>query len=149
MIRKFKETELFDEGELSKSTQTLFQRVRDTLSTKHLSGDDKTAFLPCHAIDLHPDGELNAHIDSIRFSGHLVAGLSLQSDAIMRLRHQDDNDRYLDLHLPRLSLYVLSGSCRYKYSHELLNGSNKFRDCLVERDHRISVIFRDTKEDAS
>ena len=106
-------------------------------------------WLPCHGIDLHGDGELNAHVDSVRFSGDLVCGLSLLSDSIMRLRpdpEQDDPSRgYVDLHLPILSLYVLSGQSRYRYTHEILPSGSKFRDNVISRGHRLSVIFRDAK----
>ena len=45
-----------------------------------------TSWLPCHAIDLSKDGRLDAHVDSVKFSGGIVAGISLLSDSIMRLR---------------------------------------------------------------
>ena len=118
-------------------------------------------WLPCHAIDLKRDGELKAHVDSIKFSGDVVAGLSLVSSSIMRLKPDgsDDDEEsstkgsgHVDLYLPPLSLYVLSGVSRYRYSHELLpsgsilalqNGS----PLTAERDHRLSVIFRDAKQE--
>jgi len=180
-------------------------------------------WLPCHAIDLKKDGELNAHVDSVRFSGDLVACLSLLSLSIMRLKlppppkdesenennnendnnennnnnshNGDDNDKndnnnndngndggYVDLLLPPQSLYVLTGDGRYKYSHELLpdgstftfrdttsdtsnsdnndttsgtsrnhnehesNSSSSSSSIVVHRDHRLSIIFRDAKE---
>lgn len=38
-----------------------------------------------HILDLHKDGAIGAHVDSIKFGGEVVAGLSLLSTAIMRL----------------------------------------------------------------
>jgi alkylated DNA repair protein alkB homolog 7 len=126
-------------------------------SSLHFSG----TWLPCHAIDLHQDGELNAHVDSVRFSGNLVAGLSLISDAIMRLKPStdsllDDNlegsktiesSEYIDMFLPRRSLYVLSGISRFGFSHELLPSGSIFNSTTpIPRDRRISVIFRDAKK---
>ena len=137
-------------------------------------------FLPCHAIDLKKDGELNAHVDSIKFSGDLVAGISLLSSCIMRLIPDDDghdnnnnnnnnsnnnkeqvnlkttnnggvgDDRWVDLYLPPLSLYVLTGVGRFNYSHQLLPDKSEFttpdgQTIIVPREHRLSVIFRDTK----
>jgi alkylated DNA repair protein alkB family protein 7 len=104
---------------------------------------------------------LNAHVDSVRFSGDLVAGLSLLSGSIMRFRpersddsptddaDQDrDTDSYVDLYLPPLSLYVMSGTSRYHYTHELLPGGATFAgDTVVNRDRRISIMFRDAKPD--
>jgi alkylated DNA repair protein alkB family protein 7 len=51
----------------------------------------------------------------------------------------------VDLFLPPLSLYVLSGPSRYSYTHELLPTGDTFGGVAVERDHRLSVIFRDAK----
>lgn len=112
-------------------------------------------WLPCHAIDLKKDGELKAHVDSVRFSGGMVAGVSLLSSSIMRLRPgadvgRDPEEGLVDLHLPPLSLYVLSGVSRYQYAHELLPTGSVFESSdgssiEVERDQRLSVIFRDAK----
>lgn len=135
--------------------------------TNYYEDQESVNWLPCHAIDLKKDGGLNAHVDSIRFSGKLVAGLSLLSPSIMRLIpcYNDDDDNksnikdenstkeehaYVDLYLPPRSLYVLTGVGRYKYSHQLLPDSSTFLSCdgteiVVRRDHRLSVIFRDAK----
>jgi len=43
-------------------------------------------WLNCHAIYLKKEGLLTAHVDSIKFSGDIVAGISLLSSSIMRLR---------------------------------------------------------------
>lgn len=168
VIKKYREVELFDEE--ADDLKLLLQPIRQFIEERHTSSEtDPTvdsslhfsgAWLPCHAIDLHQDGELNAHVDSVRFSGNLVAGLSLLSDAIMRLKPSCDpslNDNlegsntiesseYIDLLLPRRSLYVLTGMSRYGFSHELLPSGSIFRGTTpIQRDRRISVIFRDTK----
>jgi len=190
VITKFREIELFDlhqmmmEGihnddsdDSSSSTALIlraFQRIRNHLAHNHLrdvyTNDEQWNWLPCHAIDLKKDGQLNAHVDSVRFSGHLVAGLSLLSPAIMRLRHppppdehdkeqeeqssllSDDNDAgHIDLLLPPKSLYVLQGFARYECSHELLPDKSVFDASLqtitVSRDQRLSIIFRDAKQE--
>ena len=175
VIIKYKETELLDEASmLSAQSQRLLDRVRHQLKERHLShkaGDDSLEdplWLPCHAIDLHKDGELQAHVDSVRFSGDIVAGLSLLSPSIMRLLPDDGKDDdpnkegkndtsqgWVDLYLPPRSLYVLSGPARFSMSHQLLPTGSVFleggeedhegRPVTVHRDHRLSVIFRDTK----
>lgn len=180
MIVKYKETELFDEASfLSETSQQVFDRVRKQLLAKHFSEEQrgKVKWLPCHAIDYHKDGALNAHVDSVRYSGEVVSGLSLLSNSIMRLRPAPDDDDgdghedeatdgsytrkmakqpqderelkergYVDLFLPPLSLYVLSGVSRYNYTHEMLpSGATFCKHAAVERDHRLSVIFRDAK----
>eukprot|EP00571_Detonula_confervacea_P007121 CAMPEP_0172326740 /NCGR_PEP_ID=MMETSP1058-20130122/57453_1 /TAXON_ID=83371 /ORGANISM="Detonula confervacea, Strain CCMP 353" /LENGTH=250 /DNA_ID=CAMNT_0013043597 /DNA_START=31 /DNA_END=783 /DNA_ORIENTATION=- len=126
-------------------------------------------WLPCHAIDLSAQGVLSAHVDSVKFSGKVVAGISLLSDTIMRLRPSSkewDNEQedskmsddvaehgYVDLYLPQLSLYVLSGMSRYSYTHELLPSGSAFefyeesekanKKIDVIRGRRLSIIFRD------
>lgn len=143
------------------------------------TGDFAVNWLPCHAIDLKEDGKLTAHVDSIRFSGLIVAGLSLLSSSIMRLRPDKSDDGefdksmragnsclkedtldsgsttgcesgYVDLFLPPLSLYVLSGVSRFKYTHELLPCGSTFsmangKSIKVKRGKRVSIIFRDSK----
>jgi alkylated DNA repair protein alkB family protein 7 len=150
-----------------------FGRIRQHLSQRHLVDVDRSPikWLPCHVIDLQKKGELKAHVDSVRFSGHLVAGLSLLSPAIMRLRHppppdEDEGEEqetskrdeasspgYVDLFLPPRSLYVLSGVGRYECSHEILPDASTFcggtvnssEPIVVSRDQRLSIIFRDAK----
>lgn len=42
-----------------------------------------------------------------QFCGSTIAGLSLLSDSVMRLVKEDATDEWLDLLLPRHSLYIL------------------------------------------
>jgi alkylated DNA repair protein alkB family protein 7 len=148
----------------------ILERVRRQLELHLLTTDQQqkqeqpvVQWLPCHAIDLKDEGELTAHVDSIKFSGDLVAGLSLRSASIMRLmipEEEEEDDApadakvgHIDLYLPPLSLYVLTGVGRYRYSHQLLPDQSTFchRDdgndesIVVPRDQRLSVIFRDAK----
>jgi alkylated DNA repair protein alkB homolog 7 len=145
--------------------ETFSKRTRQHLRKHHLD-HHQVQWLPCHAIDLKREGELKAHVDSVRFSGGLVAGISLLSSCIMRLipdEGGEDHDRvhqgttttlfpgHVDLLLPPNSLYTLTGDGRFKYSHELLPDSSTFTNpidktrTLVRRDHRSSIIFRDAK----
>jgi alkylated DNA repair protein alkB family protein 7 len=154
----------------------ILERVRQQLELHLLTTNQQqeqeqpvvVQWLPCHAIDLKREGELTAHVDSIKFSGDLVAGLSLRSASIMRLMipeddYGDDDDNsdapadgkvgHVDLYLPPLSLYVLTGVGRYRYSHQLLPDQSTFcllddgndESIVVPRDQRLSVIFRDAK----
>uniref|UniRef100_A0AC34RPG9 Alpha-ketoglutarate-dependent dioxygenase AlkB-like domain-containing protein n=2 Tax=Panagrolaimus sp. JU765 TaxID=591449 RepID=A0AC34RPG9_9BILA len=98
-----------------------------------------------HILDLHKDGCIKPHIDSIRYCGDVISGVSLMSDSVMRLRHKDEKDVLIaDLFLKRRSLYKLTGIGRYEFTHEILgeNDSN-FEGEHVNRDRRISVICRD------
>jgi len=138
------------------------EKVRQLILTNHLDSDAR--WLPCHAIDYHSNGELNPHVDSVRFSGKTVSSLSLLSSGVMRLRPappmddapEDTGNSYqtivkpdlsaghVDLLLPPRSLYILTGASRYEYTHELLPpNSSVFRGSDVPRERRMSVIFRD------
>jgi alkylated DNA repair protein alkB homolog 7 len=123
------------------------EKCKKYLLSRHLK--PTSTFLPCHAIDLKQDGQLTAHVDSIKFSGTMVAGLSLLSSSIMRLRFNDDG--FVDLLLPPRSLYVLTGTCRYEYTHELLPCGSRFTrvddgtEHRIQREQRVSIIFRDAK----
>jgi alkylated DNA repair protein alkB family protein 7 len=43
-----------------------------------------------HVLDLAPEGAILPHVDSERFVGPVIAGLSLLSPALMRFEHKDD-----------------------------------------------------------
>lgn len=178
---------------LSDLSVAAINRIRHQLEEKHFGpggardqeGRTKDRlpiqWIPCHGIDLKKEGQLTAHVDSVRYSGLIVVGLSLLSSSIMRLRpaaefnnNTDDgtagkqhlyepkaseapDDGHVDLYLPPRSLYVLSGVSRYEYTHELLPDGSAFEmlssaggaadTIAVPRDRRISVIFRDAKEE--
>jgi len=96
-----------------------------------------------HVLDLAPDGVIKPHVDSVRFCGSTIAGLSLLSDAVMRLVSSAEPERSLDALLPRRSLYVMRHSARFHYTHEVLTGrESAFGGRLVPRQRRVSVICR-------
>lgn len=98
---------------------------------------------PVHVLDLDKTGYIKPHIDSVKFCGSTIAGLSLLSDSIMRLVKQDDTNEWLDLLLPRHSLYVLRDQARYNFTHEILKDEESvFNGRKVPRQRRISVICR-------
>ncbi|EEC43287.1 predicted protein [Phaeodactylum tricornutum CCAP 1055/1] len=161
-IVDYRETEVIDEAStLSVEFRGVLERVRAQILARHLMHKHQSVapellWLPCHCIDLKKEGELNAHVDSVRFSGDIVAGLSLMSSSIMRLREekqelvssqrkQTKDEPYVDLFLQERSLYVLEGYSRYRYTHELLPSGSTFGDKVVHRENRLSIIFRDSK----
>ena len=137
------------------------QRMIDFIITNKLSNNNKFQFP--HVVDLSSEGHIGAHVDSIKFSGSIVAGLSLNSSRILRLEHDnnygndDDNDSYSifagEVILEPRSLYILSGPLRYNFSHQILgkkspknlptliNSNNCNYDSNFDR--RISVVIRD------
>ncbi|KAI8040627.1 alpha-ketoglutarate-dependent dioxygenase alkB homolog 7, mitochondrial [Drosophila gunungcola] len=135
-----------------------------------------------HILDLAPDGVIKAHVDSTRYCGTTISGISLLSDSVMRLvrtdaqryqqkssgtaatepeseseskgsepdaayRHQPkaslENNFYADLLLPRRSLYIMSHTARYNFTHEILaKEQSEFQGTLVPKTRRISIICR-------
>ena len=116
-----------------------------------------------HVLDLAAWGVIKPHVDSIKFCGGLVCGLSLLSDAVMRFvldeeweegkvreeegrvkeeegRVREEEGRvWCEVVLPRRSVYVMSGRIRYDYTHEI-----RREGCVqgVERGRRITVMKR-------
>ncbi|KAJ0058292.1 hypothetical protein NL108_012755, partial [Boleophthalmus pectinirostris] len=62
---------------------------------------------PVHVLDLDQKGYIKPHIDSVKFCGSTIAGLNLLSASVMRLVKQDSPHEWLDLLLPRYSLYIM------------------------------------------
>ncbi|RHZ29610.1 hypothetical protein DYB37_011514 [Aphanomyces astaci] len=103
---------------------------------------DLEYFPPVHVIDLAEAGYIKPHVDSIKFSGQVVAGLNLLSPAVMRFQEEHGDNR-IDLLLPRRSFYCMRGGVRYRYTHEILPGVQHFQGQPVERTRRISIMIRD------
>ncbi|KAJ7989675.1 hypothetical protein DPEC_G00307000 [Dallia pectoralis] len=98
---------------------------------------------PVHVLDLDKAGYIKPHIDSVKFCGSTIAGLNLLSDSVMRLVREDDPADWLNLLLPRRSLYIIRDQARYKFTHEILKDAESvFSGQRVPRHRRISVICR-------
>lgn len=121
-----------------------------------------------HILDLEKDGIIKPHVDSSRYCGTTIAGLSLLSDCIMRLRRVDEtkyvqpkmdedsispdppNGRqpaveytyFVDALLKRRSLYVMKDTARYNFTHEVLASNAEFDGIAVEKGRRVSIICR-------
>ncbi|XP_026670024.1 alpha-ketoglutarate-dependent dioxygenase alkB homolog 7, mitochondrial isoform X1 [Ceratina calcarata] len=96
-----------------------------------------------HVLDLAPEGWIKPHVDSVRFCGQIIAGLSLLTDSVMRLTMVNNETQYKDFLLPRRSLYIMSGTARYDYRHEILKNEESYFDGRhVPKDRRVSVICR-------
>ncbi|KAK7938971.1 hypothetical protein WMY93_002297 [Mugilogobius chulae] len=92
---------------------------------------------------LDQKGYIKPHIDSVKFCGSTIAGLNLLSASVMRLAKEDTPDEWLDLLLPRYSLYIMRDEARYKFTHEILKDEESvFNGQRVPRQRRISVICR-------
>lgn len=98
-----------------------------------------------HFLELKAEGEIFAHVDSVKFSGGVVSGLCLLSDAVMELTPEPAcaTKTPVRVLLRRRTLYTLSGAARYDWSHAILSGSPLFQGVPVPRARRISVMLRD------
>ncbi|XP_008555356.1 alpha-ketoglutarate-dependent dioxygenase alkB homolog 7, mitochondrial [Microplitis demolitor] len=97
-----------------------------------------------HVLDLAAEGKIKPHVDSVRFCGDVIAGISLLSDCVMRLT-QVGNEKECrhDFLIPRRSLYIMSGAARHKYNHEVLGPEESiFNNEKVIKTRRISIICR-------
>ncbi|CAM4363344.1 unnamed protein product [Leuciscus chuanchicus] len=98
---------------------------------------------PIHVLDLDKEGYIKPHIDSVKFCGSTIAGLSLLSDSIMRLVPENNSTDWVDLLLSRRSLYILRDDARFKFTHEILKDQDSFfSGHKIPRHRRISVICR-------
>ncbi|XP_046426103.1 alpha-ketoglutarate-dependent dioxygenase alkB homolog 7, mitochondrial isoform X1 [Neodiprion fabricii] len=135
-IQSYRETE---KSTWNKGNSAVIQKIQ------------KTAFPPdtsllghVHVLDLAGDGMIKPHVDSVRFCGDTIAGLSLLSDSVMRLTMVGyEKECFKDYLLLQRSLYVMSGAARYKYNHEILGpDESTFEGNKIPRSRRISVICR-------
>ena len=126
-----------------------------------------------HALELGAQGYIDAHVDSVKFSGGVVAGLCLRSDAVMRLSLAEDaaaavaaaggaqrapvaaawlagapppgsSPPPITLLLPRGCLYILTREARYCWGHAVpLEGSFQGRPVRRSPAGRLSIMLRD------
>ena len=63
--------------------KTALQRIETFL--QKTTQVENMEILPYHAVDLSHDGHISPHVDSVKFSGGMVSGLSLLSTRILQL----------------------------------------------------------------
>lgn len=115
------------------------------------------------------------HVDSVKFSGDLIAGISLLSPRIMTLTKElpdvatdmqgnglnkgdinctiasnelESLPNYGEMLLPRRSLYILAGVARYYYAHAILGKDQEpkwLKNAVDKFDRRISFVIRNIK----
>ncbi|XP_028906373.1 alpha-ketoglutarate-dependent dioxygenase alkB homolog 7, mitochondrial isoform X3 [Ornithorhynchus anatinus] len=108
-IHGFRETE---KSRWSEPSRAILQRVRAA------AFDPDQPQLPLvHVLDLDQSGYIKPHVDSIKFCGSTIAGLSLLSTSVMRLVDSHDPQQWLELLLERRSLYILRRIFALAQSH--------------------------------
>lgn len=97
-----------------------------------------------HVLDLAENGFIKPHVDSTRFCGDIIAGISLLSGSVMRLTYVGHENEYFDnFFLPRRSMYIMKGIARQKYKHEILsNAESIWNGRIIKKTRRISIICR-------
>lgn len=174
VISGFKETELYDNDLFDapdECTQIgqIVKRVTTFVQQSYAIREGASPMMLPHAIDLSEEGYIDPHVDSIKRSGGILAGLSLHSARIMRLKYDTEQaipnqlvshlqlpflreNEVLDIPLPQRSLYLLEGPLRYTHTHSILgNGNENGIENAIEqkkqkkqhRERRLSIIFRD------
>uniref|UniRef100_A0A8C5S753 Alpha-ketoglutarate-dependent dioxygenase alkB homolog 7, mitochondrial n=1 Tax=Laticauda laticaudata TaxID=8630 RepID=A0A8C5S753_LATLA len=134
-IHKYRETE---KSYWSKECNEILQRVRNAAFPPGVP-----QLTQVHVLDLDKSGYIKPHVDSVKFCGCSIAGLSLLSTSVMHLVSEQNPQDWLDLLLERRSLYILRGPARYEFTHEILKDEESFFDGRkVTRERRISVICR-------
>jgi len=96
-----------------------------------------------HVLDLSEKGHIKPHLDSIKYCGDTIAGISLLSPSVMRLVNIERPEVSVTAYLPRRSLYIMKDSARYEFNHEILDNSvSVFREEKVLKTRRVSIICR-------
>lgn len=138
-IHGFRETE---RGKWNDANTKIIERVQNLAFTSNV-----TPIQYVHVLDLEEKGYIKAHVDSVRFCGNTIAGLSLLSDSVMKLVDEETKTQEVHVLLKQRSLYVMKDSARYKFTHEVLESEKSyFGDLVVPRGRRISVICRNTPD---
>ncbi|CAK9803232.1 Alpha-ketoglutarate-dependent dioxygenase alkB homolog 7, mitochondrial [Anthophora quadrimaculata] len=134
-IHSYRETE---KSKWNESNVKIINKIREKAFPKGIS-----QLSLIHILDLAPEGWIKPHVDSIKFCGEIIAGLSLLTDSVMRLTLLENETLYKDFLLPRRSLYIMSGTARYDYNHEILkNEKSYFKGQHIPKGRRVSVICR-------
>ncbi|XP_051572691.1 alpha-ketoglutarate-dependent dioxygenase alkB homolog 7, mitochondrial isoform X2 [Myxocyprinus asiaticus] len=134
-IHGYRETERLQWGDVCES---ILRRVRAVAFP-----EGSPLLGPVHVLDLDKSGYIKPHIDSVKFCGSTIAGLSLLSDSVMRLVQENNSADWVDLLLNRRSLYILRDDARFKFTHEILKDEESlFSGQRIPRHRRISVICR-------
>lgn len=141
-----------------KTMKACIERVHASVRGVHGSSLE---FLSPHVIDLAAGGFIGPHVDSLKFSGKLICGLSLSSTRVLRLvktksqggdaggdggyGEGSDKEAFLDavgdpttpvleaVIRPR-SLYIMANVLRYEFTHEVLGAHSPVPSLVLSGD---------------
>eukprot|EP01036_Dinobryon_divergens_P028314 gene28314-37245_t len=114
VISEYKEIEL-QRKSATPDVLAIIDNIQNVIakSQEHAATKFRAEFMQPHVIDLAGNGHIAPHVDSIKFSGDMIAGISLLSTRTMVLSPEGDpassRDPVADiaLRLPPRSLYVV------------------------------------------
>ncbi|RIA96596.1 hypothetical protein C1645_720446 [Glomus cerebriforme] len=121
------------------------QEINNLLVNKVYNLFTKTNWLPIHILELAESiGGIKPHVDNTEYSGNIVVGICLISPTVMILRHINNPECKFSVLLEPGCLYIQRDTIRYNFTHEIPIDSeqHKFKDNLIPKGHRISLIFR-------
>lgn len=135
VIKSFKEIEV---SRWNASNQLIINRIKNETFK-----NNEILLGPVHVIDLAEDGFIMPHVDSLKYCGSKIAGLSLLSDSIMRFTQCENPNAIVDVLLKRKSLYIMEGASRYDFKHAILSKNESvYNGKIIARTRRISIICR-------
>lgn len=80
-----------EKGDWSPENEQIFKRIHSKAFTANIIPQ-------VHVLDLAANGIIKPHVDSVRYCGSTIAGISLLTDCIMRLRRVDENEYKQNIH---------------------------------------------------
>jgi len=112
-------------------------------SVSSSSSSSLISFLNPHIIELADTGFINSHIDSIKFSGNLIAGLSIGSTRVMTLKY-DESSHNSDVSSYRSSRSSSDKSINTKQEENIYHIGNKnVDDARSSNSSSSSIIMND------
>jgi len=88
-----------------------------------------------------PGQGISKHID-VKSYGNIIGCFTLGSGATMIFRKGNVTK---EIYVESNSLYIMSGECRYNWTHEMIGKKSDIVNGIkISRDRRISVTFRNT-----
>jgi alkylated DNA repair protein alkB family protein 7 len=103
-IHGYRETERLEWNEANKK---ILNRVKDCAFNYFEDTKNTNLLAHVHILDLHENGYIKPHVDAVRFCGNTITGLSLLSDAVMKLTHEKEKHKCASVLLKRRSLYIM------------------------------------------
>ncbi|CAF0766758.1 unnamed protein product [Didymodactylos carnosus] len=134
-IHGYRETE---KSQWTVQNDQVIKRVKQLAFT-----EPTKTLIDVHVLDLAKDGYIKPHIDSIRYCGTTIAGLSFLSPSVMRLIHEKEPTLIAYILLKPKSLYIMKDNARFMFTHEILNDKESyFNNVHIPRNRRLSIICR-------